>query len=700
MRKLNNDKELSLFDILGFFKDNARDFFLYFLVFLVLLFTYFLFFIRPVYKVDSKIEVNEFGDSISLNPMSFMLGDSSTSSMITEEELFKSRLIVDKVIEKCNLRAVIRKDYNNMFVYIVKNILGMSTDSGGFFIREFPDSFIEDLSLTVLSASEYKISLSDKDQICKWGESCFVEDKEINIEKIGTLQEGSTFSIEHSPTIVTRIEFLKRLSAKNYTGTKNIDLSYSDENPYLASKVLSIVIDVYESIKKEWDKKEISDKKKYIQSILGDVKKEIKEKAEKLVEYQKNNETISPDLKIEALIKQIGEIKIKISSIQLTKKILTKVIDELRNDSFETITIPSMSGDLSMVELINAHNNLVLKRDSLAEQLTDKHPQIVGMNNEIKESVKNLSDLLKQQIKVFTSSEKALENEITGIMAENSDIPEKILRSEALKNDLNLTEKLYVALTSKLYESTIDKKTGVPPIKVIDYPTAEVLRKSPKIFISFIVMVLISFVLSFLAIFLKEIFRVRVFNKRQVDKIFGEGEAVSLNINEESDLEFFTSVLKAKMEMSDQNVLISYSTEFIDKAVGLIQKNIPQQKFIIINEKEGVSLKTFLTQAETNNLNKSKVMLKVENDLMSLLFKNESFLNTVRSLSQNDWTLFLCLPFSSIDSFLRDLNSSSLFITFFVESGKTPIKQIQEFAEFILDNNEIKKLIIYSKTLD
>ncbi|HQJ59857.1 MAG TPA: hypothetical protein PKV35_02605, partial [bacterium] len=467
-------KEITMSDIKKLFTNNFKKVLIYSLVAFVSFFLFFLFFVTPDYVVDSTIEINNFQDSISLNPMSLMLGTQATSSISSYEELLKSRSLNDRVINDLNLNIFFAKKRNSVFFYIIDVLLGNPINTGSFYIKKFPKLENQNFDLKI-EPEGYSISNGKIDQSCFWNVPCIIDEHEIIFDKVGDVAK-SEYSLQTRSIIDARTFLKKKFNIKSVMGTNNIILQFSHENSYTGYLILKKYIEIFEDINKKWDEEEIAAKKYYINDVLSSVKKEIENKAQKLIVSQKENKIFLPSVQFDAVIKKIEFIKTELEKLELKEKLLSSAIKEMDNDKMEPAAFSVLSDNLSMLEMIRAHNELIIKRDLMKEKVTDEYPEYISINNAIKESSKNISYTLNKERIAVNNAKMIVQKSIDKIVNEQKDFPQSVLESEALKKDLELTEKLYVALTTKLYESTLDKKTGVAPLKIIDSPDPVVLK--------------------------------------------------------------------------------------------------------------------------------------------------------------------------------------------------------------------------------
>ncbi|HOG42628.1 MAG TPA: hypothetical protein PLD55_00095 [bacterium] len=689
-------KEITMSDIKKLFTNNFKKVLIYSLVAFVSFFLFFLFFVTPDYVVDSTIEINNFQDSISLNPMSLMLGTQATSSISSYEELLKSRSLNDRVINDLNLNIFFAKKRNSVFFYIIDVLLGNPINTGSFYIKKFPKLENQNFDLKI-EPEGYSISNGKIDQSCFWNVPCIIDEHEIIFDKVGDVAK-SEYSLQTRSIIDARTFLKKKFNIKSVMGTNNIILQFSHENSYTGYLILKKYIEIFEDINKKWDEEEIAAKKYYINDVLSSVKKEIENKAQKLIVSQKENKIFLPSVQFDAVIKKIEFIKTELEKLELKEKLLSSAIKEMDNDKMEPAAFSVLSDNLSMLEMIRAHNELIIKRDLMKEKVTDEYPEYISINNAIKESSKNISYTLNKERIAVNNAKMIVQKSIDKIVNEQKDFPQSVLESEALKKDLELTEKLYVALTTKLYESTLDKKTGVAPLKIIDSPDPVVLKNSPKLLLSLVMMVFLSLFCSFVAVLLFEVFRERVRCKDDINKLF-DGYLLYEIIKQDHD-----SIFKIQsffdMISSDFNTVCYIPTAPDLTGVDLY---LDESAFLLsFSFNEGISFRDLDKLVGSDVfLNKRKIVVRINDFEINAVFSAKKFHDIIVKLNVNFRNIVIEVPFLSKIIRYAELINLSDKIFLYVKEGETSLNLLNDFYEFIKlsgnRKNNMDIFFLYSK---
>ncbi len=691
-------REISVYDIINFFKRNLKILAILFMSFTSIFVLMFLFLLSPVYRVDGLIEVNDSSDSISLNPMNFMMGGQVSSSMVANEELFRSRLIANRVINNLNLQVVPSRKSNSMFFYVLNVLSGKGGGvSGGFRVENYPDVFKSGSIDLLLSEKGYTVIHERKEYNCSWGEDCKIDSDTLNIVKLGRFPYEERYTLSYRSALEVREMLRRKFSASYYANTSNLRLQFVDSNPYHAAKILEEYVRVFLSIKNEWDEKETIAKRKYITNILDDVKNEIKTKAELLIETQQSDNTFMPNIQFETAFKKIESIKGEVETLKMKQKLINETLAELDREPDKAVTISYLSDNLSLIEMIRSHNELIYKLDSTREQFTENHPRYISLNALISESSNNISTVLLQEKSALDSGIKILNHTANVIIEQKKDFPKNILKSEALRKDLELTEKLYVALTTKLYESTIDRKTGVPAIKVIDNPDPLVFKSSPGVSFNMLIILFLSLVIATVSVFLIEFFRDKVKNIGDVKRTIGGFPVFYLVQGDSSSyVDRFKDLIKYKA-ISFKRLLFFSPADSYDFKKILAEMDFTSSSIILsFGPEKGVSVGEFADSLKNKEKISSLTDIKVDKNDLPFILNSSLFFNLLSLLeTKYDKIIFNIVSDTNNDQILKWCHLCCDHLTFLIKKDNTNMSDVVKLNDLIRTAGEKDDLDIF-----
>ena len=511
--------EMTIDDFIKIIRNNKKLYCISSLITFVLVVCIYLFSLKPVYDVDSSIEIRSSQGGASISPFDMMaqfVGMGASSNKSIDLELLKSRTLMDSVIEKNNLQMKVNKKNNTMFFYYWNKFVADNVSNDVFVIfKKFPESITLEKGYIVANEDGYTIECGGKKADCLWNSDCNFGDGVLVLEKLGTFNVPEEYVFSYMSLIDTRKWVSKAFNIVTAGSsdpltikggvTEFLTLVFSHESTIMAAKILNDLVAAYILKKNEWEKNDVISKHIYINGMLDELSLGIEEKAQKMIMFQHKENTIVPELEFPELLKKQETLKVQSEEFKFKRKILENSLDSIEKKPGKPITVPIE--EPSVQEALKYHNALLFKRNELAQRVTEEHPLKVAAEEEIKESELSLKNVIKNSIAQYAKGEK-LVDELLNMMSEGKEkLPENLVTFANLKRDVELAERVYLTLSAKLYESSISPNIGVDPVRVIDAPSTDVLRSFPKTNAFIIITFIATFLSGFVVIFAKEFFK-------------------------------------------------------------------------------------------------------------------------------------------------------------------------------------------------
>ena len=499
--------EITVKDIVKILHRNRKVFFVSSFVVCCILVFVFLFILTPVYDVNSSIEIRsqQGSPSFSFDAISMLMGGGMTNDKSIDLELIKSRTIMDSVIAENNLQMSVFRKNNTMFSYLWNRVFGELPEDAFIVFKKIPDGIKNRAGVITASEEGFSIEYGGEKAECQWDTDCSFKGGVVALEKLGTFSSPASYKFEYEPIIKTRERVGKNFAVSKSPDSDTLILIFTHESPLMSVKILNSVIDIFVQKRIEWDDNDALSKKDYITKVLAELSIGIDEKSRKMITFQQQEKTILPEVEVPELLKKQGTLRIQIEEFKFKRQILANTLASIEKDSGKPITIPIE--EAAVQEALKYHNLLIFKRNELSQRVTEEHPLKVAADEEIKESENALKNVIKTSIAQYEKGEKLLNDLLNMIMNGQGKIPETLFTFANLKRDVELAEKVYVTLSAKLYESSVSPNVGIVPVRIIDAPDPNVLRSFPKVKIFAVIILMLTVLSGFAAVFAKEIFK-------------------------------------------------------------------------------------------------------------------------------------------------------------------------------------------------
>lgn len=483
----------------------------------------------PVYESTATvlIERNDLSSGSAELSMLKDVGLTNNGSVLEDEiELFKSRTLMEKVVSdlKLNWRyenlgtktGFVRSelfDNNPINVYPV--------DSDSAFLA---GNLIFEVEINSKSGFQIKDGLGLKNGSYSFGEVLSTEYGKISIKKTDRFDRlwiGNTIRVTLTPfnKAVSRIQqsFSVSLASKE---ANLIVLRIRGNERYKNNVVLNRLIAEHEEntiLKKNEIVRNttdfINDRMKYIASELSDVEME----GEK---YKSRYHLIDVTSDAASYLEKESEIEKQVMDKTIEKNIVKFMIDFLDKENGSDHLLPTNLGleDVSIVEMTNQYNKLVLERNQLLSISGVKNPgvarlesQLSNIRSSLEISLINLNKSLDLKVKKLNSEEGLYQSKIEDIPKFEREYRD-ILRQQQIK------ETLYLFLLQKREENEISLASTVANMQVVDQAFSEEEPISPKPKIIFLAACFIGLLIPVLTIYLIDLLSRKVKNRLDVER--------------------------------------------------------------------------------------------------------------------------------------------------------------------------------------
>lgn len=260
-----------------------------------------------------------------------------------------------------------------------------------------------------------------------------------------------------------------------------INLSINDESPTRAKDILATLISVYNE---NWikDKNQIAistslfinDRLDVIESELGSVDKDISS-------YKSEN--ILPDVAAVSgmYLSQYAESKRELQELNNRLSVVEYIRRNLSGESSGQL-LPANTGldNPTFEKQISEYNALLLKRNNLLANSSEKNPLVIDMNqslNEMSQSITRSVDNLIATLNTQIANVKQQESRITGQIASNPNQARYLL---SVERQQKVKEELYLYLLQKREENELSQAFTAYNTRIITPPHGPGVPTTPQ----------------------------------------------------------------------------------------------------------------------------------------------------------------------------------------------------------------------------
>ena len=284
-------------------------------------------------------------------------------------------------------------------------------------------------------------------------------------EKLGMIQRKGKKGGELKQDIPRIAESLQsKVEVERENLTNILHIKVTDKTPLFAQRLANTIALTYKELHAEQQMKRTTEALKYIQEQLAAVREKLRKSEEEFNRFSQKNQLISLDLQSEVLlaraqeigndIRQVHEDKGELEGIRLR---LSQFIEDPYGSGHEFY---STRATAQYQGTNDALVGLLLKKDTLLEDFTPQHPEVVAIGRKIIENARKMAILLQLQISGLEKKETDLKEELEKVDRKTQVLMDKKLEFDRLKRRVDSYNEMTALLERKNQEAY--QKRGCP----------------------------------------------------------------------------------------------------------------------------------------------------------------------------------------------------------------------------------------------
>lgn len=262
----------------------------------------------------------------------------------------------------------------------------------------------------------------------------------------------------------------------------------------------------------------------FINDQLGDIEQSLSTAENALKEFRTRNDLMNLDQQasqvyntLRTLDKERSEKNV---NLMLYKRLQSYIQSQI--DDPENLAAPSTMGisDPLLERLVQQLVTLSQTKATQLLTLTEQHPQIVKIDEQIVTTKRTLLETVNQLVQNSEMGLKELDKRIARTEAESKVLPEKERQLINYQRNFNFNDDTYKYLMQRRAEAQILRASNTPDNEVLDEARLDLTSMiKPRSSMNYLVALILGLLIPALYLFLKDFFNVNVNNRKDIEKL-------------------------------------------------------------------------------------------------------------------------------------------------------------------------------------
>ncbi|HSC53207.1 MAG TPA: polysaccharide biosynthesis tyrosine autokinase [Phnomibacter sp.] len=297
-----------------------------------------------------------------------------------------------------------------------------------------------------------------------------------------------------------------------------INLSLKYHHTERTTNILKAIIEIYNQQGLEDKNLITANTMDFLNERLRIVEGELKGVEGRVERFKTSNRITNVSAEAETFLEQAKEIDQQKAEEETKLNMVEALEKELLLNQDNPRLVPSSLGivEPSLVVLIQRHNELLLRRDNLAERAGARNPALVDLDNSVKSLRITLLDnvrSLKAGFIIALNDVKRQDSRLNSRLTNMPSIEKDLIQ---ISRDRNVKEQLYLFLLQKREESAISLASSVTDTRIIE-KSRSLGKVKPKGMIIYLIALVLGLFLPILVLVILDFFDNKVGSIKEVE---------------------------------------------------------------------------------------------------------------------------------------------------------------------------------------
>src|SRR5918996_2027385 len=289
--------------------------------------------------------------------------------------------------------------------------------------------------------------------------------------RMGRLPQASgTEALRESRAYTNALESISnKLRTNRVGGTSILEITATSTSAVETRDLANTVAEVYRDYNRNNRNARITEARKFIEGQLKEVEARVRRAEEEVWAFRDANRIISPGAESSMLLSLFTQVRGDIEKARQQRIELEQVQQRLERTDPASVNdrVYIDSQNPAVVHLVATQTDLILERNNLALEVTDRHPRLQAIDDRLREVRRELLREVAAQIALLRNREEILGRQMGELLQRNREVPAVELNLQRLQRDAKVNDDLLTLLKTRHQEALIKESEGVDEVTIV-----------------------------------------------------------------------------------------------------------------------------------------------------------------------------------------------------------------------------------------
>src|SRR5688500_2047025 len=260
-----------------------------------------------------------------------------------------------------------------------------------------------------------------------------------------------------------------KLRTNRVGGTSILENTATSTNALETRDLANTVAEVYRDYNRTNRNARIIEARKFIENQLREVEGRVRRDEEAVWAFRDANRIISPGAESSMLLSLFTQVRGDIEKARQQRIELEQVNGRLERTDPVSVTdrVYIDTQNPAILRLVSTQTDLILERNNLALEVTDRHPRLQAIDDRLREVRREMRREVAAQIALLRNREEILGRQMGELFQRNREVPAVELSLQRLQRDAKVNDDLLTLLKTRHQEALIKESEGVEEVSLV-----------------------------------------------------------------------------------------------------------------------------------------------------------------------------------------------------------------------------------------